>query len=275
MSSRDEKIAVVTGASSGIGRGTALLLAKRGYRLVLIARREDRLRQVAEESDLSDKSDRSDRSDEVGDKNHVVMPADLENEQAAGKAATEVVERFPMIDLFIHCAGYGIYKPFLELTPAEERALMNLHFGASSTFIRAILPGMLKAGSGHIVNVASVAICWGPAGHSVYAAAKSALVAMTQSLACDYAGRGVHFSCVYPGIVRTEFFENESYRGLKHQADRHGIEPEVVARKIVGLLDRPRPEVFVPASHRILAWIHAVSPSLTRKLITSQSAPRS
>jgi len=266
MSSRDRKIAVVTGASSGIGHATALLLAKRGYRLVLIARREERLRRVAEEAD---------HSDGVGDENHVVMPADLENEQAARSTATEIVRRFPTIDLFIHCAGYGIYKPFLELTTGEEDALMNLHYRASSRFIRAILPGMLEAGAGQIINVASVATCWGPAGHSAYAAAKCALAAMTQSLACDYAGRGIEFSCVYPGIVRTEFFENESYRGLKHQADRHGIEPGVVAKKIVRLLDRPRPEVFVPASHRILAWLHAMSPSLTRKLVASQSAPRS
>ncbi|EST21401.1 hypothetical protein N566_27475, partial [Streptomycetaceae bacterium MP113-05] len=190
------------------------------------------------------------------------------------KDLTRLAEAVGPVDVLVNCAGHGMYVPFLDLDPAEARRLFEVHFFSSSAAVRAVLPGMLARGRGHVVNVASVSAKSGPWGHSAYAAAKAALATLTESLAAEYAGRGVHFGVVHPGLVDTPFFAGPALAPLRVRTVRRMIPPERVGRAIVEMVDRPRPEVCVPRHYRVLDVLRAVSPGALGRLVARQSVPR-
>lgn len=250
---------MLTGASSGIGRALARLLAQRGLELVLVARRADRLEELGREL-----------SGQV--KSHVVV-ADLGTGQSPPELAATLAHA-PPVEVLINNAGCGCYAPFLEIPAEEAQRLLRLNFEAPAALTRQILPLMLRRGRGHVINVGSIATKMGPWGHSAYAAAKSALVALTQSLACEYESRGVHFSYVNPGIVATEFFGDPGAARLWRKVRRHAVSASYAAQRIVRLLDRPRLELCIPRHYRVMDWIEAVSPRLLQRLVARSSAPR-
>jgi short-subunit dehydrogenase len=253
-------LAVVTGASSGIGKETAVLLAQRGVRTVLIARRTERLITLAAE--LSKQAPSS------------AVTLDLGDAAAIEPAMREITAAHGPVDILINNAGAGMCTPMLDLSLTAHQALMQVNYFAAVALIHQVLPGMLERRRGHIINIASIATKMGPCGHAAYAAAKCALVSLTQSLAGDYAGSGVHFSYVNPGIVRTEFFDNPGYEGMLAQVQTHGIAPQRVARGIVKLLDKPRLELCVPRHYRVLDAIKALSPGLAHRIVTANSRAR-
>ncbi|MCC7408752.1 MAG: SDR family NAD(P)-dependent oxidoreductase [Phycisphaeraceae bacterium] len=259
-------MAVVTGASSGIGRATALRLGRRGYHLVLVARRRAMLEELA--GQIAD--------GEGATAGCTIMEADLSDRENVGSVAGELARLPGLIEVLVNNAGHGIYSPMLEVRPDEERALMQVHYHAAAALIRAVLPGMLDRGRGHVINVGSISVKMAPWGHAPYTAAKAALVAMTQSLAAEHppAESGVHISYVNPGIVRTEFFEKPGMRALFRQVTRHGITADAVAGRIERLLDRPRLEVCVPRYYRVMDWISAISPGLAHRIVARQSRPK-
>ena len=250
--------AIVTGASSGLGREIARLLAARGLHLVLVARRTARLEELrAELTDVAPCT---------------ILTLDLCEPEALG-ASLASLKGVPPVEVLVNNAGYGLYAPFLDVPPEETRRLMEIHYFAAAAAVRTLLPGMLSRGRGHVINVASISTKMGPWGHSGYTAAKSALVALTQSLSAEYRSRGVNFSYVNPGIVQTEYFDHPSYAPLQGQVRRHGIAAAAAARQIVGLLDRPRIELCIPRHYRVLDWIRAISPDLAHWLVTRESRP--
>ncbi len=252
-------LAVVTGASSGIGRGVAELLAQRGYRTVLIARRMDRIAVLAKELARWAPS--------------VAQTLDLADDGAIAAAMANLAAEHGPVSVLVNNAGYGLYKPFLDCSEDDFRRLMEVNYFAAASMIRGVLPGMLRQRRGHVINIASIATKMGPWGHGGYAAAKCALVSLTQSLAAEYGDQGIHFSYVNPGIVQTEFFDNPSYQPIAARTGRHAIPVQRVAKAIVGLLDRPQLELCVPRHYRILEWIKALSPELAFKLVAKNSRP--
>ncbi len=191
--------ALVTGASSGIGAAFAEQLAGSGHDLVVVARREHRLRALAERLNAEHGSD---VRVEVAD---LSSPAELRG-LVARVADFEV-------DLLVNNAGFGAYKPFVELDPTRAEALISVHILAPTLLSRAALPGMVARKRGGIINVASmlafsgaVSGGWLPA-RATYAAAKSYLVTFTQILAGELSGTGVQVQVLCPGIVATEFHE--------------------------------------------------------------------
>lgn len=257
---REFRVAVVTGASGGIGRCVAARLAQRGHTLVLIGRREDALREVMDSL--------------PGNPYHTVIPIDLADPDEIDRVHKLFSGPGLVPEVFIHCAGVARYQPLLEHDAEADATIMAVNYHAAVRFIRAFLPGMIERGSGAIINVASIAANMGPWGHAAYAASKAALVALTQSLAAEHADAGVHFSYVKPGIVRTPLFESEQMQPLWQQVRKHAIEPDAVAKKIVRLLDRPRLELVVPRHYRVLDWINALSPTALHKLVTRNSRPK-
>ena len=252
-------VALVTGASSGIGREVARLLAQRGYATVLIARRVDRLNELARELSHHAPS--------------TPLGIDL-SEPGALKLGIEIVaSRHPRIDVLVNNAGFGDYRALLDQPLEAHRRLYEVNYFAAVALTRALLPGMIERRRGHVINIASMSTKFGPWGHGAYAGAKAALIALTQSLACEYASAGVHFSYVNPGVVRTEFFNGAEYRPLDGQIARHGISAQRVARSIVRLLDRPRLELCVPWYYRAVDWFRLVSPGLTLCLVRRHSVP--
>ena len=177
------KTAVVTGASSGIGEATARELARRGWRTVLVARRRDRLEQLA--SDLDGE----------------FQVADVSDREDVERAAAAILARHPRIDLLVNNAGIPGRGTFLSLEPERIEAVIRTNYLGSVWMVRALEAG-LQPGS-HVVNVVSVAgtVAFAPAGP--YAASKHAQLAFSRSLAALLGGRGVKVHTVLPGYVET------------------------------------------------------------------------
>ena len=250
-------LALVTGASSGIGREVASHLARKGYRTLLVARRVERLESLAAALSAFAPS--------------TPLPADLSDPRAVEPALRAALCDHGPVSVLINNAGFGLCRPFLEHSEQDMRRFMEVHYFAAAALIRVVLPEMLAQGRGHIINISSISAKMAPVGHAPYAAAKSALLSLTQALAAEHAHSGVRFSCVVPGMVRTEFFDHPSYRELAARHGTRAVEPALVARRIVALLEHPRLEICIPRHYRILDFIKAVSPSWAHRLVAAQS----
>ncbi len=252
-------LAIITGASSGIGEATATLLAQRGYRTILIARRTDRIAALAQRLSTHAPS--------------TPITLDLEHPDGIETAMKNIFTEHGAVDVLVNNAGGNTLCPTLDLPMDDHLRLMQVHYFAPLAMIRASLPDMLRRQRGHVINITSIATKMGPWGHGAYAAAKCALVSLTQSLSAEYGDQGVRFSYVNPGVVKTEFFDGPGYSQISQQVKTHGVAADVVARRIVGLLDRPRLELCVPRHYRILDWIKALHPGLAHSLVTRNSLP--
>jgi short-subunit dehydrogenase len=193
-------VALITGASAGIGQSFAERLAHDGYDLIVVARRRDRLDALAKRLSKAHRTDVQ------------VLVADLST--SAGIATVAARAAAEPLDLLVNNAGFGGYGPFLELDPAVAEDLIAVHVRAVVQVTRAALPGMVKRGRGGIVNVSSLLALSGSAlpGNAmplraVYGAAKAFLLAFTQLLAEELADTSVRVQVCLPGIVKTEFHE--------------------------------------------------------------------
>lgn len=236
------KVVIVTGASSGIGRATALAFARAGAHVALGARREDRLREVADEI-------RALGSEAFPVRTDVARREDVE--RLVGTA----LERWGRVDVLVNNAGFGHYARVEDIADEDMRALLDVNFFGTLYGIQAVLPHMRARGAGHIVNVSSVAGRQGFPFHGGYAAAKHAVIGLTAALRGELAGSGVHASVVLPVSTATEFFDVAR--------DPYGLEPapvgvvqsaDHVAKAIVRCVRRPVSEVYtVPGLKAALA----------------------
>lgn len=242
-------IAVVTGGSSGIGAAIAQELAGRGWRCVLIARNEERLRALAEQIDgeyeLCD----------VGDR------------EAVERTAAAVVGRHPRIKLLVNNAGYSGRRGggFLDADAEHLERLVRVNFLGAVWCLRAFLPALQAARPSHVVNVASVAgtvaVPPGP-----YSATKHALLAFSRALAATLPAAGIQVHTVNPGFVETPGFPQRGRLGSR-LLERAVVQPEYVARRIVRAVERNRSEIFIPGWYRIPAGAQALAPGLVRRLL--------
>jgi short-subunit dehydrogenase len=216
-------LALVTGASSGIGRALAGLLARDGHDLIVVARRRERLEALAAEL-----------ASEAGIHAEVVT-ADLTDVTDVVRVAERVAAE-PRLSLLVNNAGFSGYGPFAELDPDVMRGLTAIHVTTPVTLIRAALPGMIARGGGAVVNVSSLLSLSGPlrigmAARATYAGAKSFQLVFIQSLAAELEGTGVRAMVCLPGMVESEF------HGSRPLAGRPGVPPlmssEDCARAIV------------------------------------------
>ena len=240
------KTAVVTGASSGIGEATARELARRGWRTVLVARRRDRLEQLA--SDLDGE----------------FQVADVSDREDVERAAAAILARHPRIDLLVNNAGIPGRGTFLSLEPERIEAVIRTNYLGSVWMVRALEAG-LQPGS-HVVNVVSVAgtVAFAPAGP--YAASKHAQLAFSRSLAGVFAARGVRVHTVLPGFVETEGFPQKT--ALRSAFFRRAvIAPELVAKRIADAIESGRRELFVPRWYRLFSLVQALLPGLTARAV--------
>ena len=238
------QVALVTGASSGIGAAAAERLAGRGLRLALVARRADRLEQLAG------------RLRAAG--GHALpVPADLT--QPSGRAAAlETVEReLGSIDVLVNNAGFGWYGYTDEMSPAIARDMVELNAAAVVDLTLPVLGQMRRRGHGHIVNVSSIAGSLPSQGVAVYCATKAFLNAFSSALHRELRGSGVHVSVVKPGPVLSEFYRTAARKpgGGPVPAERFAVRAERVADRIWSLLNRPRRLAYVPGLLSVTPWI--------------------
>jgi uncharacterized protein len=246
------RVAVVTGGATGIGAALARRLAERGALCVLLGRREERLRETA---------------DEIGGEYEVCDVADRE---AVERAAQAVRERHPAVGLLVNNAGIaGRAAGFLEAPPERIEELIRINYLGSVWCLRSFAP-LLEAGApAWVVNVVSVAgtVALGP-----YSASKHAQLAFSRSTSAELRPLGIRVLTVNPGFVETEGFPQEHLR--RGRLGRLVIGPDYVAYRIVKALDRGRTEIFIPGWYRPTAWMQALAPATFGRTIWRRRARR-
>ena len=186
------KVAIVTGASAGIGRASALALAAEGAQLVLVARRQKRLEELAAAIDA------------LGTKTLVVM-GDVREEKTAKKAVKLALEEAGRIDILLNNAGIGIYKNLVDTSADEYDDLVDTNVRSTFLFTRHVAPTMIERKSGTILMLSSMAGIYGFAGEAVYCATKFAQVGFAQALDKELRPHGIKVGVICPGGVKTEF----------------------------------------------------------------------
>src|SRR5215468_112122 len=242
------RVAIVTGASSGIGRQLALDLAGRGASVVISARRRALLDQVADECRARGGSAEALAGD-VGERTFV--------ESMAARAA----ERFGRIDVVVNNAGISKHKQIYHVTAEDVDTVLRVNFLAPAFLTLAALPAMLRRGEGWVVNISSAAGKIPPPRETVYAASKFALTGFTEGLWLDLAGSGIHAAVIHVGPIDTEIWhktdEPTAYRGRK-------LPPSAVSRAILRAIEARRHEVWVPGALRLAWWFRLLAPGLFR-----------
>jgi short-subunit dehydrogenase len=238
------KVVIVTGASSGIGAATARRAAKEGGRLVLAARRTDRIEELA---------------GELGDA--VAVPTDMRDPGQVQAMVGAAVDAFGGVDVLVNNAGQGLHVPVLEIDYDDLVAVTELNFYAPLIAMQAVVPSMRQRGGGSIVNVSSGTTLMLPVGTSGYAATKSALNMLSAVARAELASDGIAVSTIYPFVTATEF-----HRVLRAGSGptRRDLEPqtaEAVADAIIGLIHSGAEEaILVPERFRSARPIPAEHP---------------
>jgi short-subunit dehydrogenase len=212
------KVALVTGASAGLGAEFARQLSERGYRLVLAARRKDRIEELARE---------------LGKARAVAI--DLSKKDSAAKLLADIDANGETVDLLVNNAGFGLIGRFAELDARRERQMIDLNVGTLTDLCRAVAPQMITRKSGSILNVASTAAFQPGPKMAVYFATKAFVLSLTEALHEELKPHGVKVSCLCPGPTRTEFGEVAGFGG-NGMFDRVAMDaPEVVKAGLDGL----------------------------------------
>ena len=246
----NERVAVITGASSGIGESSARELAHRGWHCVLLARRQDRLEQLASD---------------IGGEWEVCDVADREQVE---EVAARVLGRHPAIGLLVNNAGIPARGSFLEIDPELVERVLRVNYLGGVWCLRAFFPGLQTAARGrgaHVANLVSVAgtVAFAPAG--AYAAAKHAQLAFSRSTAALLRGTGVKVHTVMPEFVETEGFPQHSVLRSRMMR-RFVIEPEEVAKRLVDAVEKGKAEITVPwFPYRLISIAQVLLPSVVAR----------
>jgi short-subunit dehydrogenase len=235
------RVAVVTGASSGIGAAVATDLARRGATVVAVARRKDRLDEVVERSRAHTASSTS-------------VPADISSRAECERVVRTVEERFGRLDILVNNAGISIHRNAARTTADDVERLMAVNFFAPVYLTTAALAGMLERRQGAVVNITSVAGYVPNPGESAYGAAKAALSLWTHGLAVDLHGTGVHLSVVSPGPIDTEIWaldEELSYTGKLYP-------PQVIADAVAEAVDKGWVHRTVPRRYGLVGALYPI-----------------
>ena len=186
------RVVIVTGASSGIGRETALSFAREKARVVLAARRKERLQSLEREIQA------------LGTE-AVSVPTDVAHREQVEAMVRQAVERFGRVDILVNNAGSGLFALVEETTPEDMEAILRVNFLGTFYGIRAVLPLMRRQGSGHIMNVSSIIGKRGAPVFGAYCASKFAMVGLSESLRVELRGSGIGVSVICPVGTATEF----------------------------------------------------------------------
>jgi short-subunit dehydrogenase len=251
LESWNDKVTVITGASSGIGRLLALEVARRGARVVLVARRENRLRAIAEEAGP----------------NAEVVVCDVADKTQSLEACAKIIERHGRVDVLVNNAGYGHHRPFLDWDLDDMERVMRVNYLGSLYFTKALIGQMVERRSGWIVFIASVAGRIGVPDETAYVASKFAMVGLAEALTIEVEDKNVHVLTVCPGSVETDFFDDEAKHRLPDVEKRLMIQPEQVVDGVLHALARGKHELTVPSKIKAAYVVRAVAPTFMRKSV--------
>ena len=247
----DQKIVLITGASSGIGRALAVSMAEAGAIVVAVARRSERLQALLEE--IGDYSPTS-----------CYLAGDIGQQDFAEAIVEQTIDRYGRIDIIINNAAIPMHKSLSAIKPAEVAHVMQVNFMACVWTTLAAIPHMHRQGSGTLVNVSSYATKVVPTNESIYVASKSAMNGFTRGLWNDLTGSGIHAMLIHPGPIDTEIWSKlqqpGAYAGKLYSAER-------TAREMLRAIIKQKREVVVPrwsASLIMGQLVNAVAPAIVR-----------
>lgn len=254
----EERVFWITGASSGIGAELARQLAAPGVRLLLTARNEARLQEVAAVC--------REHGAEAS-----VLPADLTQAVARIRVTEAAITEFDRLDVVIHSAGISQRSPAEETDPEVDRRIMELDFFAPTAITHRLLPQFRKQGGGMVVAIGSVAGLMGFPLRSGYCAAKHALHGWFEALQVEHDIPGFHALIAHPGRIRTEISKHAltgkgNAHGEMDPGQFNGMSVEKCAHRILRAMERKEHQVFIGGSERILWWVWWFLPALYRKL---------
>jgi len=256
------KTALVTGASSGIGKAFAEVLAEHGFGLILTARRRDRLDELA--ADLTRRYDVP----------ATVIVADLADPDAAAR----IVEAIggTRVDVLVNNAGYGVPGSYGQVPWADHQRFMQVMVTAVCDLTYRLLPGMVDAQWGRIINVASVAgLVPAPAGHTLYGASKAFLVRFSEALSAENRSKGVHVTAVCPGFTYSEFHD---VTGTRERMNRLPsvlwLSAPAVAHEGYDAVMRGDPVVVNGWVYRCLLWLIGIAPDRLVRAVSSGAGRR-
>jgi len=256
----DQGVAVITGASAGIGMETALAYAARGYALVLAARREQRLQTIATACQALHDQTRT-----------LVVPTDVACEDQVRHLVDAAVTTFGRIDVMVNNAGYGLWGRVWDLNSDDLHRLFEVNFFGVFYGCKAVAPIMARQGSGHIFNLSSVIGKRGSPFHGGYCASKFAISGLTDSLRVELRPLGVNVTCVCPALTETEFASavvNSPDRSKSPTLRRiRKTPPAVIARKIVRVTGRDVPELVFTPGGKFLTVLAALWPRAADRIM--------
>ena len=250
------RVVAITGASAGIGRATALRLARDGAAIVACARRQDELEQVGKEIETS------------GGQSLTVV-ADVTSEADMDGLVARAVERFGRLDVMMCNAGFGIYGAIDEITPDQMRKLMDINYFGTYYAARAALPVFRRQKTGHVIVVSSIVGKRGVPYMGAYAATKFAQVGLAECLRSELHGSWISVSVVFPVSTETEFFDVMSRETGTVVTRAGGPRQDVsaVAEAIARAIERPVPEVYPFYKSRALVVLNALAPGFCDRIV--------
>lgn len=254
-----DSVIVITGASSGIGRATALACAELGGTVIVSARRAEALEQAAR-----------DCRNLGGDA--MAIPADVTDPDAMNALAERTVERFGRIDVWFNNAGVTVAGRFDEVPPEDYQRVIETNLYGTINGTRSVLPYFREQGSGILINHASVIGKFGASHFSAYATSKAAIIGFTESLRQEFRDSGIDVCLVLPAAIDTPLYNMAAnYSGLAIKPVNPVYSAERAAERVVALIKSPRPEVYVGNAGRVGAFTRRVAPfGLSDRVIGKQ-----
>ena len=256
--------ALVTGASAGIGAEFCRQLAAKGYQLVLVARREDKLQAIAEELQASYGA------------NSLIIPADLSKKGASHTIFQRLNEENIDVEYLVNNAGYGLPGSFHVPDWEEHHDFIQLMMTAVCELTYHLLPGMRERGRGYIINVSSVAgLIPASAGHTLYGASKVFLIKFTESLILENQSKGVKVTALCPGFTYSEFHDVNNTRSSVSQLPSYlWLESEMVVREAINAMskDKVKSPVVPSKIYKLVVWINRYLPWIGNMIIKKNAS---
>ncbi|AFJ03727.1 short-chain dehydrogenase/reductase SDR [Methylophaga frappieri] len=259
------KTAIVTGASSGIGAATAKELARKGARVILLARNEARLKEVQSEIKASG-----------GDAHYYAL--DLADAEMVENVAKQINTEIGTPDILINNAGRGQWKDIQETSADEAWQMMEVPYFAAFNLTRAFLPEMRRRNCGHIVNISSVSSRFVWPGATAYHAARWAMKGFNEALRADLYGKDIGVTLFESGVVESEYWQHNP--GSRERVPKiakmiPNLTPEQVAKAIVKGIEKNKRRIVIPFMMKTVCWQHFMFPSVVQWLMTVTGYRRS
>jgi short-subunit dehydrogenase len=247
--------AIVTGASSGIGRAIALEMARQGARLVAVARRSERLAELA-------------RQIAAGGGQAETVSGDITDPAVRQRSIEAARSVFGGLDILVNNAGVGVVGRFDQSDSQRLRHVMEVNFFATVEMTRLALPLLGQGRNPILVNVSSILGRRGVPYNSEYSASKFAVQGFSEALRAELAGQGIDVLVVNPGTTETEFFDRAMYGAGKPAWPEHApVSAEAVARQVVRAMRRGKHEIIPFFWGRVMCWLNRLSPGLMDRIM--------